>query len=121
MVAYRFGIRPTLDYQPATRPRITRHQFLAAVNRTAGYAVAGYISSLAAGHPDHAIAVGMANGSDVLGLSRSLAGACIPFVEWKADRVPERKMGVFGVALILIGFALQSFQYWVTLLDVSVR
>jgi hypothetical protein len=30
-------------------------------------------------------------------------------------------MGVFGVALILLGFALQSFQYWVVLLDLGVR
>jgi hypothetical protein len=29
-------------------------------------------------------------------------------------------MGVFGVGLILIGFALQSIQYWVELLDVGV-
>jgi hypothetical protein len=30
-------------------------------------------------------------------------------------------MGVFGVGLILVGFALQSVQYWLALLDVSVR
>jgi len=48
VIAYRAGIRPTLDYRPATRPRLTKHQFLAAVNRTVGYAVAGYISALAA-------------------------------------------------------------------------
>jgi hypothetical protein len=30
-------------------------------------------------------------------------------------------MGVFGLGLILIGFALQSVQYSVALLDVSVR
>jgi len=29
-------------------------------------------------------------------------------------------MGVIGVILILFGFALQSVQYWVTLLGVSV-
>jgi hypothetical protein len=29
-------------------------------------------------------------------------------------------MGVYGVALILTGFALQSVQYWVALLDVTV-
>ena len=34
VLAYRAGIRPTLDYQPAARPRLTKHQFLAAVNRT---------------------------------------------------------------------------------------
>ena len=30
-------------------------------------------------------------------------------------------MGVFGVGLILIGFTLQSVQYWAALLDVNVR
>ena len=33
-VAYQLGIRPTADYKPATRPRITRFQTLAAANRT---------------------------------------------------------------------------------------
>jgi len=46
---------------------------------------------------------------------------CTPFIEWTADHLPERRMGVFGVGLILIGFALQSVQYWVALLDVSIR
>jgi len=43
-----------------------------------------------------------------------------PFIEWIVDHVPERRMGVFGVGMILIGFALQSVQYWVALLDVSI-
>jgi hypothetical protein len=30
-------------------------------------------------------------------------------------------MGVFGVGLILVGFALQSVEYWVALLEVSIR
>ena len=28
-------------------------------------------------------------------------------------------MGVFGVALLLVGFSWQSIQYWVALFDVS--
>jgi hypothetical protein len=28
-------------------------------------------------------------------------------------------MGVFGIALIFCGFALQSLQYWLTLFDVN--
>jgi hypothetical protein len=28
---------------------------------------------------------------------------------------------VFGIGLILVGFTLQSVQYWVSLLDVTVR
>jgi len=118
--AYRAGIRPTLDYQPATRPRLTKHQFLAAANRTVGYAVTGYVSSLIARQPEHAVAVGLKVGL-AIGVVTAIAGSCTPFVEWTADHVPARSMGVFGVGLILIGFTLQSVQYWATLLDVSAR
>ena len=52
---------------------------------------------------------------------RPIAGSCKPLVEWTADHVPERRMGVFGVGLILIGFNLQSVQYWLALLNVVVR
>ena len=119
MVAYRMGIRPTVNYKPATRPRLTRFQVLAAANRTAGYTVTGYISSLVARRPEHAIAVGLKAGL-AIGLVTVIAGAFTPFIEWSADRLPERRMGVAGVGLILIGFTLQSAQYWATLLDVKV-
>jgi hypothetical protein len=62
VIAYRAGIRPTLDYQPATRPRLTKHQFLAAVNRAVGYAAAGYISALTAGQRANALSVGVKAG-----------------------------------------------------------
>jgi hypothetical protein len=118
-IAYRFGIRPTMDYQPATRPRVTKNQFLAVVNRTIGYTVAGYISALAA-QQVNALSVGLKTGL-VIGVVTVIVNACIPFVEWSADHVPEKRMGVFGLGLILVGFALQSVQYWLALLDVSVR
>jgi hypothetical protein len=119
-VAYRIGIRPTVDYKPAMRPRLTRFQLVAAVNRTAGYAVTGYISSLVARQPEHAIAVGLKTGI-AIGVVTAVIGSCTPFVEWTADHVPERRMGVLGVGLILSGFALQSVQYWLALLDVVIR
>lgn len=118
--AYRFGIRPTVDYKPATRPRFTRFQLLAALNRSAGYAITGYVASLVARDRDHAIAVGLRTGL-AIGIVTAVSGAFTPFVEWTADRVPERRMGVFGIALILIGFSLQSVQYWIALLDIRVR
>ena len=119
-IAYRIGIRPTVDYKPAVRPRVSRFQVLAGLNRTAGYAVTGYVSSLIAQQPQHAIAVGLRTGL-ALGVVTVVIGSCTPFVEWAADHVPERRMGVFGVCLILIGFTLQSVQYWLALLDASVR
>jgi hypothetical protein len=117
---YRAGIRPTIDYQPAARPRLTKHQLLAALNRALGYAVAGYISALAAHQGVNALSVGLKTGI-AIGVVTAIATACTPFVEWGADHVPEKRMGVFGVGLILIGFALQSVQYWVVLLDRGVR
>jgi hypothetical protein len=120
VVAYRVGIRPTLDYQPATRPRLTKHQSLAAVNRTVGYAIAGYISALVAHQRANALSVGLKDGL-AIGVVTAIANACTPFIEWGADHVPEKRMGVFGVGLIVVGFAMQSVQYWLALLDVSVR
>ncbi|MGA8027591.1 MAG: hypothetical protein WB992_10620 [Bryobacteraceae bacterium] len=120
VIAYRFGIRPTLDYAPATRPRLTRRQLLAAVNRTAGYALAGYLSALAGHQRTKALKFGVEAGL-LIGAVTAITNACMPFVEWTADHLPKRRMGVLGVALILTGFTLQSVQYWLTLLDVSIR
>jgi hypothetical protein len=119
-IAYRFGIRPTVDYRPANRPRVTRFQILAALNRTAGYAVTGYISCLIAQQREHAIAVGLRTGL-ALGVVTAIIGSCTPLIEWEADHVPQKRMGVIGIGLILIGFTLQSAQYWAALLDVVVR
>src|ERR1700694_4073782 len=58
-LAYRIGIRPTINYRPATRPRMTKFQFLAAVNRTIGYTVAGYISAVVAQQRVNAWSVGV--------------------------------------------------------------
>jgi hypothetical protein len=118
-LAYRVGIRPTLDYRPAKRPRLTKYQLLAAINRTVGYAVTGYIAAIVAHQGANALSVGLKAGV-VIGLVTAVAGSCTPFVEWFADHAPEKRMGVFGVGLILTGFALQSVQYWLALLDVAV-
>ena len=118
--AYRVGIRPTIDYLPAARARLTGHHLLGALNRMVGYAVAGYLSARAAGQRADALSVGVKVGL-LVGLVTVIVGACTSFIEWGADHVPEKRMGVFGIGLILVGFALQSVQYWVALLDVSVR
>jgi hypothetical protein len=121
VLAYRVvGIRPDVDYRPARRPRLTRFQLLAAVNRTVGYAAAAYISAVAAHHRANALSLGVKTGL-AIGVVTVIIGSCTPLIEWGADHVPEKRMGVFGIGLILIGFALQSAQYWVTLLDVNIR
>ena len=120
VLAYRAGIRPTIDYAPAARMRMTKLQFLAAVNRTVGYAITGYISALVGHQRARALSFGLEVGL-VIGIVTAISGACTPFIEWAADHLPAKRMGVVGVGLILIGFALQSVQYWLTLLDVAIR
>ena len=48
-------------------------------------------------------------------------GTVSPFVEWWADNLPERRLGAFGAFLVLLGFGLQSLQYWEVLLNIPVR
>jgi len=120
VLAYRIGIRPTLDHQPSTRPRLTKLQLLAALNRTIGYAAAASLSALVSEQRASALSIGVKDGL-VIGVVTAVSNACMPFIEWGADHMPQRRMGVLGIALILLGFSLQSVQYWVALLDVSVR
>jgi len=115
VIAYRLGIRPTLDFVAGTGPRITWRQFLAAVNRTFGYAGAGYFSALIAHRHIQAWHVGLLAGT-AIGAITAVASACSPFVEWHAEHLPQKRMGTVGVGLILIGFGLQSVQYWMALL-----
>jgi len=119
IVAYRFGVRPDMEYRPATRPRMTGIQLLTALNRTVGYAISGYVSALISHQHENAWRVGLRAGI-AIGLVTATAMTCQPFIEWTADHIPQKRMGVFGIVLILIGFGLQSVQYWVSLLDVQV-
>jgi len=114
--AYRIGMRPTIDYQPVARPRLTRSQGLGAINRTIGYLIAGYLSALAAGQRANSFSVALRVGLTI-GLVVAILSAFTSFIEWGSDHVPPKSMGVFGVALILVGFSLQSLQYWSTLFD----
>ena len=115
--AYSRGMRPSLDYGASRRPRITRRQFWGAVSRTIGYVITALVCSFLVHRVDHvwsfAIRVGL-----VTGLVTGVGGAFFPFIEYYADNLPERRLGVVGVGLMLCGFALQSLQYWLALFDV---
>jgi len=117
--AYSRGMRPATDYSAARRPRLTRRQFWGTVVRTVGYLAAALICSVLVHRVDHAwtfaIRVGL-----VTGLVTGIGVSVNPFIEYYADHLPERRLGAFGIGLILCGFALQSLQYWLALFDVRV-
>ena len=118
--AYSRGMRPALDYSAKRKPRFTLPLFWGTVVRTVGYIVAALICGTMVRHIDHvwwfALRLGL-----VTGLVTGVGVALSPYVEYQADNMPERRMGVFGIGLMLCGFALQSVQYWLVLFDVPVR
>jgi hypothetical protein len=117
VVGYARGIAPGMDYLAARRPRLTRRQFWATIVRTVAYFAAALICSHLVHHLDHpwafAIRVGL-----VTGIVTGVGQTVIPYIEYYADSLPQRWLGVFGIGLILCGFALQSLQYWLALFDV---
>jgi hypothetical protein len=117
ILAYTRGMRPAADYSASRRPRLTRRQFWGTVIRTLGYMATALICSAFIHHVNHAwlfaIRVGL-----VTGIVTGVGTTVNPFIEYFADNLPERRLGVFGIALILCGFTLQSLQYWLALLDV---
>jgi hypothetical protein len=117
--AYSRGMRPATDYAATGKPGITRRHAWAILVRTIGYTVTALVCSFLVRHVDHvwsfALRVGL-----VTGVVTGVGIATVPLIEYYADNLPERRLGVFGIGLILCGFALQSFQYWLALLDVRV-
>jgi len=116
--AYSRGMRPALDYAALRRPRITRRQFWGTVIRTLGYMATALACSAFIHHVAHAWAFAIRVGL-VTGIVTGMGITVNPYIEYYADNLPERRMGVFGIGLILCGFALQSMQYWLALLDVK--
>jgi hypothetical protein len=117
--AYRRGISPRRDYVAGLRPRIARWQLLAALNRALGYVVTALICGVLA-QGSRSLAFPLKVGLSI-GIATALAGIVTPYVEWVAENLPERRLGVFGICLIFVGFALQSVQYWTALLDIPVH
>ena len=119
VLAYSRGMRPSLDYQSARRPRFSQRQFVGTIVRTVGYSSTALLCGIFAQHLDHpwlfALRVGL-----VTGVVTTVGITINPYIEFYADHLPERSLGVLGILLILCGFALQSFQYWMALLDVRV-
>lgn len=119
VVAYSRGMRPSLDYAASRQFRFTRRLAWGTVQRTVGYTAAALLCSALVRHVEHpwlfAIRLGL-----VTGVVTAVGVAVNPFIEYYADNLPERRLGVFGIWLVLCGFLLQSFQYVAVLLDLRV-
>ncbi len=120
VIAYTGNVRPSMDYLAARRPRFSRRQLWRTVLRVAGYIATALVCSALVRHVDHpwrfAFRLGL-----VTGVVTAVGTMFNPYIEYYADNLPARRLGVFGIGLVFCGFLLQSTQYWVELMDVAVR
>jgi hypothetical protein len=115
--AYSRGMRPALDYVASRRTHLSRRQFRGTVVRTIGYIATALLCGALVHRADHAWSFAIRVGL-VTGVVTGVGILVNPYIEYYADNLPERRMGAFGVGLILCGFAMQSIQYWLSLFDV---
>lgn len=119
VLAYSRGMRPAIDYAASRRPGLTRRQFWGTAVRTVGYIGTALICSALIHHVDNAwwfaLRVGL-----VTGIVTGVGITINPYIEYYADNLAERRLGVIGIGIILCGFALQSLQYWLALFDVPI-
>jgi len=119
IIAYRRGVRPGMDYASSRRPRLTRRQFRAAIIRTLGYMAAFLLCSRFVRHVEHSWTFAL-RGGVVIGIVTVVGTTVNPFIEYYADNLAERRLGVIGIMVVFCGFILQSVQYLAALFDVPV-
>jgi hypothetical protein len=115
VLAYTRGVRPSIRYFSSDRPHLKRVLVLATFLRTMGYIVAALVCSAVFRHIDWRFAARL---GIVTGVVTGFGMAFSPHIEYYADNIPQRRMGVVGVVLMFCGFALQSAQYWLAIFDV---
>jgi len=119
IMAYARGIRPSMDYSASRRPRLTKRQFQATIVRTVGYIGAFLLCSRFVRHIDNTWSFAL-RGGVVTGIVTGVGTVVNPFIEYYADNLPARRLGVLGIMIVFCGFMLQSVQYLVTLFDIPV-
>jgi hypothetical protein len=117
LVGYSRGITPAMDYASNRRPRFTRRQFTGALVRTFGYGGTALLCGVFVHRMEHPLALAIRLGL-VIGILSGIGQSINPLIEYYADNIPERWMGVVGIGLMFCGFLLQSTQYWLQFFDV---
>jgi hypothetical protein len=120
LLAYWLGFSPSHEFESLKRPHLSRRRllgaFVLAILLALAAVLANWIKPVSAQPLDFGLRYGL-----VVGLLGLLFGTLSGFTEWYTDNLPERRLGLLGICLIICGVIIQSVQYWVSLLDVPLR
>lgn len=120
ITVYAFRLSPSDAYQPDVKPRLRARELIASAMRGSATALAGIIAALLTHNDNGAFGFGLTFGI-VAGSVSAIVSVFSPFVEWWADHLPARRLGALGTVILLLGLVLQSIQYWVVLLNITVQ
>jgi hypothetical protein len=109
-ISYALGFAPTHDYEAKSKPHLSKHKVLASFWRAAVVSVAGMVAGLLPAAETHWVLFGLKLGM-AAGTVSAMVSLFSPTIEWWIENLPERRLGVMGVGLILVGMLFQSVQY----------
>jgi hypothetical protein len=81
------------------------------------FAITGYWMAFG---PDLGSIVAFIVGGAIVSFAASLFLAAIQRIEWGIAHLPARTLGYLGLAFVVLGFLIQTVQYLVPLLDISI-
>jgi hypothetical protein len=119
LAAYLVGSSPTQVHLEDPRPGVTWPRLRATAVRALGVGLAAWAAGQVEGLGGTVLGFSVEI-AVVVGVVGAVLAAVVPLVEAWANRLPARRLGAFGVLLLLLGVLLQALQYWLVLLDVPV-
>ncbi len=120
VLVYAYGFSVAAEYATDIRPRLSRQKLMASIARGLVIGLAGALAGVLVRRGTAALIFGLEVGL-VVGFVSALVGTVSPFIEFWADHLPERRLGALGIGITIFGFALQSIQFIVILLNIPVR
>jgi hypothetical protein len=121
VVVYLLHFSVAADYPSPSDPKIRVAVAKAQAVRAGVTALAALVAGVAIGEGARSAVSFAIRLAAISWLAGTVVGSTTPGVESWADRLPARRLGIIGAALILIGLLTQSVQYWVVIFNVKVN
>lgn len=118
MSVYSLGFSPGREQETPGRPRMSKQKLLASLMRALAVCAAGLIAAFVTDPAGNWVFFGMRLGL-AAGTVSAIVGLFNPTIEWWVENLPERRLGVIGLALVLFGMLLQSVGNWITAFTAS--
>lgn len=111
----KLGIGPDKFYKPGTRPKFNKGVLLIITVLTG----CAYLLSIIGEAITHqTLSTQVISVCAAVAIGTALVATLSPVIEYWADRLPEKTMGTAGCVMFLIGIAIQSLPYVMTLLEI---